>query len=111
MKFVIPEPLFNLYNEGFTGKDILKRADTGKRLSSLVESIEDPLVIALDGEWGSGKSFFLKCWVGAHKLENNGQATTIYFDAFAHDYLEDPLIALTGCISERLKADPPASIK
>jgi predicted KAP-like P-loop ATPase len=56
------------------------------------------MVIALDGAWGSGKSFFLKCWVGAHKLENEGTATTVYFDALSYDYLDDPLVALTGAI-------------
>lgn len=111
MKFVVPEPSIDLYKDGFEEKDILQRGDTGKRLSSIVDSIEDPLVIALDGDWGSGKSFFLKCWVGAHTLENGGAAKTIYFDAFAHDYLEDPLIALTGVIGERLAADPSASEK
>ena len=60
--------------------------------------------MALDGSWGSGKSFFLKCWVGAHQHENGGTARTIYFDAFAHDYLDDPLVALTGAIAHRFGA-------
>ncbi|MEC8197634.1 MAG: P-loop NTPase fold protein, partial [Pseudomonadota bacterium] len=68
--------------------------------------IDDPLVIALDGAWGSSKSVFLKCWVGEH-LRNHGEHTqTVYFDAFKHDYLDDPLIALTSAISERIERDP-----
>ncbi|MCK5644331.1 MAG: hypothetical protein KAJ19_26265 [Gammaproteobacteria bacterium] len=103
MKLFAPESSINIYNEGFGSNDLLERKDTGRQLSDLVEKVEDPTVIAIDGEWGSGKSFFLKRWVGAHTHENNGTATTVYFDAFAHDYLEDPLIALTGVIGERFE--------
>jgi hypothetical protein len=60
------------------------------------------MVVALDGAWGTGKTHFLKRWVGAHRLENGGCGTTIYFDAFAHDFLDDPLLALTGVIGDRL---------
>ncbi|MEH6773652.1 MAG: P-loop NTPase fold protein, partial [Cereibacter changlensis] len=70
----------------------------------VLERIEDPLVVALDGRWGTGKSHFLKRWVGAHTLQNGGTATTLYFDAFSHDYLDDPLIALVGALAERLPA-------
>lgn len=106
MKLVIPEPSIELYKDGFEGHDLLGRKETGKRLSELVEKIEDPLVVALDGPWGSGKSFFLKCWVGEHlKEEYDHVAQTVYFDAFQHDYMDDPLIALTGVISERFEND------
>ena len=85
MKLFPPDPEIKLYETGFGDSDPFNRVETGKSLSSLVERIEDPLVIALDGGWGSGKTWFLKRWVGAHKLENGGNATTVYFDAFAHD--------------------------
>ncbi|WP_306110375.1 MULTISPECIES: KAP family P-loop NTPase fold protein [Roseovarius] len=96
----------DLYKQGFEGVCKLGRASDGKKLSDLVERISEPMVIALDAPWGAGKSVFLKCWVGAHKLENNGTAETVYFDAFKHDFMDDPLIGLTGAISERLEANP-----
>lgn len=102
MKLFPPEPEISLYETGFGDDDPFNRIGTGRSLSELVERIEDPLVIALDGGWGSGKTWFLKRWVGAHALENGGRATTVYFDAFAHDFMDDPLIALTGVIGERL---------
>ncbi|MBD8650993.1 hypothetical protein IFT66_07865 [Rhizobium sp. CFBP 13726] len=67
-----------------------------------MEKVDDPVVLAVEGAWGSGKSYFLKRWVGAHTIENGGRATTVYFDAFANDFIEDPLIGLTGSIGERL---------
>lgn len=78
--------------------DLLQRAETGKQLSDLLERITQPLVVALDGEWGSGKSHFLKLWTGAHG-ENGGKARVVYFDAFEHDFLDDPLIGLVGAIA------------
>lgn len=102
MKLFPSQPEVRLYEEGFGAVDLLKRQHAGKRLSELLEKVDDSVVVALDGPWGSGKSHFLKRWVGAHNLENGGTATTVYFDAFANDYLDDPLIGLTGIIGERL---------
>lgn len=109
MKYVCPPAKINLYTDGFDGRDLLDRRETGRQLSQLVEKIQDPFVIAIDGQWGSGKSFFLQCWVGAHLVENGGFAQTVYIDAFEHDFMEEPLIALTSAISERVKGDPQAS--
>jgi len=110
MKIVVPEPHVDLYEQGFGQDDPFSRAEVGKQLSELVERIDDPVVIALDGSWGSGKSYFLKRWVGAHTLENEGTATTVYFDSFAHDYLDDPLIAITAIIGERVEAKTTSTI-
>lgn len=101
MRLTIKEPDINIGVDGFNDHCQLERAETGKKLSELVEKIEDPIVIALDGSWGSGKSFFLKCWTGAHTNENDGKAKVIYFDAFQHDFLDDPLIALTGVLADQ----------
>ncbi|AHD08583.1 KAP family P-loop NTPase fold protein [Phaeobacter gallaeciensis] len=103
MRLTVPNPKIKLYEDGFDGHDQLNRKATGNKLSDLVERIDDPLVIALDGAWGSGKSFFLKCWVGAHRKREGNTTETVYFDAFQHDFLDDPLIALTGAIAERFE--------
>ena len=102
MRLLPPDSDVDLYKVGFGESDRLNRKSTGAKLSTLLEQISDPLVVALDGGWGTGKSYFLKRWVGAHRIENGGKAKTIYFDAFAHDFLEDPLIALTGVIGDNL---------
>lgn len=97
-RFSPPDEDVILYETEFND-DILGRIKVSKRLSAIVERIEDPLVIALDGRWGTGKSYFLKRWVGAHRRQNEGTAQTLYFDAFAHDYQSDPLIALVGALA------------
>ena len=100
MSIFFPEPDIDIGKVGFDKKCQLGRAASGKKLSELVEKISEPVVIAVDGPWGSGKSHFLKLWTGAHKLENEGSAKVIYFDAFKHDYFDDPLVALVGQIFE-----------
>lgn len=111
MRLTVPEPKIKLYDQGFEDLDErgqkldqLGRKATGDKLSDLVERIDDPMVIALNGAWGSGKSFFLKCWVGEHLKRKENTTQTVYFDAFGHDFLDDPLIALTGAIAERFES-------
>ena len=84
--------------------DLLERKAFGQRLSELMERDTQPLVVALDGPWGAGKSHFLKLWVGSHNKADGIKAKIVYFDAFAQDYLDDPLISLVAAISAK-KAD------
>ncbi len=99
-----------LYETGF-GDDILNRKAISKQLSDLVERIENPIVIALDDKWGSGKTYFLKRWVAAHKSENGGSAVTVYFDAFESDYLSDPLVSIITAISERIPKEQQSTLQ
>jgi hypothetical protein len=100
MRFLPPDDDVKLYTTVFED-NLLGRERASKRLSDLVEGIEDPLVIALDGRWGTGKSYFLKRWVAAHSLTNDGKGLTVYFDAFANDYHSDPLVGLIGTLANR----------
>jgi hypothetical protein len=103
MRFLPPEEEVKLYETGFGETDLLGRIGLGKKLSEVVDRIEDPLVIALDGSWGTGKSWFLQRWVGEHTLQNDGKALTVHFDAFSHDYLTDPLTALVSTLASRIE--------
>jgi KAP family P-loop domain len=108
MKPFPDEPTFTPGERGFDGEDengrpydLLGRKPFGQRLTYLLDQVEQPLVVALDGDWGSGKSHFLKLWTGAHSLELGGKAKIIYFDAFEHDYLDDPLISLVARLTTK----------
>lgn len=48
-------------------------------------------VLALNGEWGSGKTTFVKMW--KQDLENKN-FKTLYFNAWESDYVTDPLMAM-----------------
>ena len=58
-------------------------------------------MLALGGEWGTGKTTFVKMW---RQALNNKGFKTLYFNAWASDYTEDPLMALIAELSE-LSAD------
>lgn len=62
-------------------------------LESIVSNGNDGCVMSLDGAWGTGKTTFVRMW--QQQLINNG-FKTIYFNAWEHDYMPDPLVALIG---------------
>lgn len=93
-----PPPLKIDENEGFDkAKDIFGREKIGVGLTNLLNATPDPVVLAVNGQWGSGKSTFLKMWTGAMR---NAGFPVIYFDAFEHDYIGDSFSAIAGEIIE-----------
>jgi len=91
---LFPPPLEIGDEEGFTPeKDIFGRAQLGLSLQNVVYSVRDPTVIAVDGQWGSGKTTFLKMWAG--ELRKAG-FPVVYFDAFENDYAEDAFLAIAS---------------
>src|SRR5262249_28293078 len=83
---LFPPPLQIADDEGFTPeKDIFGRADIGRGLTSLLARVNEPLVVAVDGQWGSGKTTFLKMWAGELRKSD---IPVVYFDAYEHDYVD-----------------------
>ena len=91
-------------NEG-RPKDIFAYGKFGRLLAEIVRKWQTPpLVLALTGGWGSGKSVFAKQWAGElrKKWAEDGDkrdpkdAPVIYFDAFANDHQDNALLALAG---------------
>ena len=82
------------------GDDALERQKFAQPLIDLVNSVEDaPFCIDVDGEWGSGKTFFLKRWCAEFSKE--GKA--IYFNAWRDDFYTDPLTAIIGQLWNELE--------
>jgi hypothetical protein len=110
MKLSIPEEEIELYETGFDKTDFLDRKPFADKLSGLIDKFETPFVVALDGPWGSGKSFFLKRWVGHHQASFQ-DTVVVYLDAFELDYLDEPMVALVSEISARFELQLPKSQK
>ena len=103
MRRLFPDPkVKRLYEDDFGENDLLHRKQTGDALSDLLNRFEEPLVVALDSQWGSGKTWFLQRWVGEHDKANKN-SIVLYFDAFAHDHVSDPLPALVSELEGRTK--------
>lgn len=80
--------------------DLLGRKDAAHQLERLIANAPGPYVIAMTSEWGSGKTFFLKAW---EKDLRDRHRPCVYFNAWETDHAGDPLLALTGCITDSLE--------
>ena len=91
---LFPQELEITETEGFTPeKDIFGLKDFGQNLTRIVTNLDGPAVLLLDAPWGTGKTTFIKMWRGElSKLS----VSSIYFDAFANDYLDDGFLAVAG---------------
>lgn len=103
MKLTVPEMLIDT-KEGFSPeKDIFQRKSYGDRLYNLIVNTDENLVLALDAQWGEGKSSFIKMWAGENRTQRTPPLETIYFDAFENDYQKEPFLALASEIYELLE--------
>lgn len=71
------------------------REGIGEALTSIVHSIDLGGTIALTGDWGSGKTTFLRMW--KQSLENK-HYPVVLLNAWETEWAEDPLIAVIACI-------------
>ena len=86
-----PPPLDITDDEGFE-RDIFQAKEAGERLANVVTDLEGHSVVVLDGDWGTGKTTFIRQWAGL--LRTNGGHPVVYLDAFASDHLSDPFFAM-----------------
>ena len=72
--------------------DMLDRKKTVEILSGLVANLDGPCTLAVDAEWGHGKTTFLKIW--AAYLRQQG-FPVVEFNAWETDDCGNPFIALS----------------
>ncbi len=77
--------------------DRLKRQPAAEALTNLIRTQSGPFVVCLDGDWGTGKTFFLKRW--KRQLEIDGMRV-VYFNAWQDDFFEDPLVPMLAQIMD-----------
>lgn len=72
--------------------DWLERKGFADQLTNIIENNKQgEVVIGLSGQWGEGKTTFVRMW---QKHMENKDIASIYFDAFEYDYLEDVFLSL-----------------
>lgn len=81
--------------------DLLSRKDSVIQFAEFLKSPYCPTSIAVNGEWGSGKTFFVK--QTAYQLSTLEDASdkclTVYYDAWENDNECDPIISIVDCIA------------
>jgi len=60
-------------------------------LTRVVSQLHEGGVLSICGEWGLGKTTFVKMW--EQQLKNEG-FHTLYFNVWEHDFISDPLIGI-----------------
>ncbi|RXQ95590.1 hypothetical protein EO244_06920 [Ancylomarina salipaludis] len=69
----------------------LEREPYALVLTEIVNSYADGFVLAINNEWGTGKSTFIKMWEQHLK---NQKYKTLYFNAWENDFEDDVLVSL-----------------
>jgi len=69
----------------------LERQQYAEVLTEIVELYSDGFVLAINNEWGTGKTTFVKMW--QQHLKNN-DFKTVYFNAWENDFDSNPLVAI-----------------
>ena len=71
----------------------LGRKTNAEVLTQIVQNYADGFILSINGEWGTGKTTFMKMWAAYLKLQH---INTLYFNAWENDFISDPMVALLG---------------
>lgn len=108
MRLTLPS-IGNIEESGFgSSEDIFKRQAFGQQISNLILNTEENMVMALDSNWGQGKSTFIRMWKKHNEALEN-PLTTVYFDAFENDYQQDAFLALASEVYDALHIEDESS--
>jgi len=80
--------------------DALNRSKEIKNLTLVIDSIKEPFVLSINGQWGTGKTTFIRMW--QQYIESEG-FISLYFNAWENDSSKEPLISLIGEIQEQIE--------
>lgn len=84
-------------------QDKIGREEIVNRICLLVDNLQKDqhFCLALDGDWGSGKSFVLD--MVEEKLKQHREYVIIKYDAWANSFYSDPLIAILSCLIDGIE--------
>ena len=86
--------------------DPFKNDKLGRRqeviiLTNLFSIVGNQMVLAIDSPWGTGKTTFLNMWKKHLDLEGY---STIYYNSWENDFVEDPFISFMGEFKEQFES-------
>lgn len=84
-------------------QDKIGREDIVNKINTLVDNLrtDEHICIALNGEWGSGKTFVMHML--QEKFREYPEYIVINYDAWKNNFYSDPLIAILYCLLDGIK--------
>ncbi|WP_081070226.1 P-loop NTPase fold protein [Burkholderia cepacia] len=79
--------------------DLLRRSVLAGKIQQLLPRLRNGAVIAIDSQWGGGKTWFGKNWATSLRADGHKVA---FINAFEQDYTEDPFLPIAAELSELL---------
>ena len=82
-------------------KDLLGREEPIKVLTAVISSTKGPCVVAVDAEWGAGKTTFLDLWAEYLRREKHlgrKKCTVVRYNAWKTDYADHPFVPLANAM-------------
>jgi hypothetical protein len=73
--------------------DLFMRKDFAESLLSLIKNVDESVVLCVDAPWGDGKTTFARMFIADLKIRG---INCIYYDAYEHDYFDDPFISFSA---------------
>lgn len=81
-------------SENIWRDDVLNRKQVAEDFTNIITNLNSPSVVAINGEYGMGKTFFIRRW--AEELKKNNRV--VFFDAWQCDFQKEPLIPFVDTI-------------
>ena len=84
-------------------QDKIGRQQLVDKMEYLIKNLpqDEHFCLALDGEWGSGKSFVMGML--RERLKEHSEYIVINYDAWKNNFYPDPLIAILSCIIDAMQ--------
>lgn len=104
MKLVFKDNFFDKDENCTFENDKLNRRTIAENLTKTLRNSEtnaQGLILALNAQWGNGKTTFIKMW--KNMLDKDYKIPNLYFSAWEEDYTKEPLIALLGELNQYLE--------
>ena len=82
-------------------QDILKRDNQLLQVKKIIEchsKSDKGFAVAIDGNWGCGKTYFLKMLEAEYAIDDY----VFYYDAWSNNYYDEPVIGLLDCLCQGL---------
>lgn len=89
-----------LLNDEPTTEDRLGRGALADELADLIATCKPPYVLGIDGDWGAGKTSFLKL-LEQRLPQQQRRCKVVFFEAWRHQFEAQPAVALLHAIRDQ----------